>query len=162
VFLHSAMPKFAAVVRRTSSSSAVATLQPPTVDTAPPTARVAWPVGTIHTNKDDAIVRFLEKKRAKGVALTESQLQIIARFHSEGAATLAAKVASVSSSPLAKQHVVPAVSPSLPALSLGDRMSMTLEQLAQARRLSAGGSDALRLASPLAASGGGGPRKGKL
>jgi hypothetical protein len=55
--------------------------------------RKAWPGGTIGSNKDEAIARFLEKKRAQGGALTPEQLEILRRFHSVEAAAKAERIA---------------------------------------------------------------------
>ena len=139
---------------RAPSSAATRTLQPPSVASPPPAARVAWPVGKIHSNKEEAVVRFLEKKRDKGVALTATQQALVSKFHADAAAQVVAAAAAASSSPASAAAAAAAAASAAvaPALSLGDRLGMSLEQLAASRR----SSDALRLASPLAASGGGG------
>jgi hypothetical protein len=55
--------------------------------------RIAWPGGTIGSNKDEAVARFLEKKRLHGETLSPEQLELLRRFHSAEAAARAERIA---------------------------------------------------------------------
>lgn len=72
-------------------------------------ARIAWPGGTIGSNKDEAIARFLEKKRERGDSLTAEQLELLKRFHSSEAAAEAERIAA--------QEVAASAATAAPALS---------------------------------------------
>ena len=133
-----------------------ATLQPP-AHSPPPAPRVAWPLGKISSNKDEAMARFLEKKRARGESLSEDQLRLIARFHAPEHAAAAQEVAagaapsstaSASAGHKRKRDDASAGSGSAPAaataapspsLSLSDKLSMSLDDLSAAHRRSGGG-----------------------
>lgn len=135
---------------------------------APP-RRIAHPGGRIETNKDEAVARFLEKRRARGELLTDAQLALLARFHSPAAAALASEVrASVAGMTAEQRAAAAAVAtadesrkrkagdagapqphrgggkkarPAAPAslLSVEQRMGMSLEDLTTAKRAAGGG-----------------------
>lgn len=137
-----------------------ATLQPP-LHSPPAAPRVAWP-GVVNSNKDEAMARFLEKKRARGESLTEAQLQLIARFHAPEHVAAAKEVAASapsfvapapepaaaghkrkrdSSAPAASSSSASPQPPPPPQLSLSAKLSMSLDDLSAAhRRGGAGGS----------------------
>ena len=75
------------------SGSRLINLRHITQSKAKPT-RIAWPGGTIGSNKDEAIARFLEKKRAQGGSLTLEQLELLKRFHSSETAAQAERIAA--------------------------------------------------------------------
>ena len=136
--------------------SKLATLQPPREDAAP-SKKIAWPLGKVTTNKDVAVVKFLEKKRGRGESLTEDQLRLIERFHAPEAASLAVEVATSNGgadTPSAsnlnntqsgqkrqRENASSSSSSSsaAPLLSLDAKMGMSLDQLAQHRRKSMDG-----------------------
>ena len=130
--------------------SVAATLQPPTFKStaAEPPKKVAWPVGKISTNKDESMIRFLEKKRERGESLTEAQLALIDRFHAPEHASLAKEVAKGADSPSAvasssslsgtkrarDADVDDAKLHKPKAMTLGDKLGMSLDELAEVRR----------------------------
>lgn len=59
---------------------------------APPLpVRKAWPGGKIVvSNKDEVVLRFLQKKRTRGESLTDEQLSLLAKYHTPQVAAVAA------------------------------------------------------------------------
>lgn len=51
----------------------------PDVAAPPEKKRIAWDGGKISTNKDQAVLSFLKKKKERGEQLTDAQREILAR-----------------------------------------------------------------------------------
>lgn len=128
-------------------SARAATFQPPSKGSNSPLPRMAWPVGKIHSNKDAALSRFLEKKRDRGESLTEQQLDIISKFHGQGVFASPSSSSEPSSSSASNSEAgaaafvhaskgasTPASTAQPAPLTLAQRMTMPLDELAALRR----------------------------
>lgn len=95
--------------------------------------RAPHPCVAVVPNRAQATVHFLRKKMARGIALTELEKQLLARFESEADAAVASEslatpvggagAGSVSVGEKRKREPEP------PVLSMTERMSMSLEEI---------------------------------